>query len=576
MKTQNRKTLLKILNKYQEEIIEFSADWIYKKTVNPKGKTLKKEAIKLSTELFFSNKDVLISDNYTKLNKLINYTVEHKRIAKDNISKLQKEFLSFVKAIEPIFRKECKESFQALEMIGIVYSLYEYSIFKMSDLYQELIIRKFKKQTVELEYIDNRIEQVLDIIQKVARGNYRVACTLSKKNDIFDALGIGINMLIDDTKSGIEKIERGKKNLNRRIKERTLELENERNKFQAIIEGISDGILVINAKSNIIMVNPSSERLLGIKKSQVVGKHVLDCLEDIKILDLITRRLESGDEYYSKELIITNRETGMERVLNGRISSVLTRTGKGLGAVIVLRDITKEKEVDRMKTDFVSNVSHELRTPLASIKGFVSTLIETEVTEDERKEFLTIVDQESDRLNQLIEDLLDLSRIESGKIRLNFNSVNILEIIKRLEIEVSNKIKKKKIFFKIDVSKSLPMVKADENALLQILVNLVSNAIKFIKKGGIWIKVKQWDKGKYIKFSIQDTGIGIGKRYLEKIFEKFYRIEAIAHTIPGTGLGLAIAKDLVEKHEGKIWVESEVRKGTTFYFTIPVFAEKKK
>ena len=236
----------------------------------------------------------------------------------------------------------------------------------------------------------------------------------------------------------------------------------------------------------------------------------------------------------------------------------------------------KLKEVDELKTEFVSNVSHELRTPLASIKGFVSTLLDIEVSEDNRKKFLTIVDQESDRLNQLIEDLLDLSLIESGKMQFNFEPVNISEIMGKLKPEISEKIKKKGLSFKTEDLDSLPMVRADKNALLQIFVNLVSNAVKFIEKGGIWIRAEQWNGGKYIKIYVRDTGIGIEEKHLEKIFEKFYRVETTIHAIPGTGLGLAIVKDLVEKHKGKVWVESEVGKGSTFYFTIPVFAEEEK
>ncbi len=236
----------------------------------------------------------------------------------------------------------------------------------------------------------------------------------------------------------------------------------------------------------------------------------------------------------------------------------------------------KLKETDRIKTELISNVSHELRTPLASIKGFVSTLLDIEVSEDNRKKFLTIVDQESDRLNQLIEDLLDLSLVESGKLQLNFEPVDISEIMEKLKPEISEKIKKKGLFFETEALDSLPMVRADKNALLQILVNLVSNAIKFIEKGGIWVRAEQWNRGKYIKISVQDTGIGIEEKHLEKIFEKFYRVETATHAIPGTGLGLAIVKDLVEKHKGKVWVESEVGKGSTFYFTIPVFAKKER
>ncbi len=431
-----------------------------------------------------------------------------------------------------------------------------------------------KEKSEYKEYVERQATHMISIISQVAMGDFEVRSEHGREDDL-GALSTGINMMIGEVKKRTAKLEKIKATLENKVRERTIELEKEKNTFQATIFSISDGILVIDSKGNIVIVNPASERLLGIKRSQVMGRHVLECLEDVRILDLITRKLESGHEYYSKELIVTDRESGTERVLNGRISSVLTQVGKGLGTVIVLRDITKEKEVDRMKTDFVSNVSHELRTPLASIKGFVSTLLGTEVSEDEQKEFLTIINQESDRLNQLIEDLLDLSRIESGRVRLNFEPVNISEKIEKLKIEVFEKIKKKGLFLETEALDSLPMVKADKNALLQILVNLVGNAIKFTEKGSILVKAEPWNSGKYIRISVQDTGTGIEGKHLEKIFEKFYRVESVAHTIPGTGLGLAIVKDLVEKHKGKVWIESKLGKGSTFYFTIPAFTEGK-
>ncbi|MDD2891318.1 MAG: histidine kinase dimerization/phospho-acceptor domain-containing protein, partial [bacterium] len=253
-----------------------------------------------------------------------------------------------------------------------------------------------------------RTNKMIEIVMNVAKGIYSEQVQLSDKNDELDALGIGINMMIDDVKKNVERIKKEKKNLDKQEKRRTKELEEERNKFYATAESISDGILVIDPKGNILTVNSASEGLLGVKKEQVTGQHVLDCLEDVKILDLATRKLEAGHEYYTEELIITDRATNTERVLNGRISSVFNHSGKRLGTVIVLRDITKEKEAERIKNEFVSNVSHEIRTPLSSIKGFVDTLLMVKVPESKRTKFLKIIKQESNRLNQLISDLLDL------------------------------------------------------------------------------------------------------------------------------------------------------------------------
>ncbi|MDD2891314.1 MAG: HAMP domain-containing sensor histidine kinase, partial [bacterium] len=208
------------------------------------------------------------------------------------------------------------------------------------------------------------------------------------------------------------------------------------------------------------------------------------------------------------------------------------------------------------------------------IKGFVDTLLMVKVPESKRTKFLKIIKQESNRLNQLISDLLDLSRIESGRVELRFEPVDVLKKLEAVKAEISGKTSRKKLSFEIKVPASLPPVKADKNALFQILINLVGNAIKFTEKDGkIDIQAELCNKKECVKFSVRDTGYGIEKQYLEKIFEKFYRIETSSHKIPGTGLGLPIVKDLVEKHNGKIWVESKLGQGSVFYFTIPVFKE---
>lgn len=233
----------------------------------------------------------------------------------------------------------------------------------------------------------------------------------------------------------------------------------------------------------------------------------------------------------------------------------------------------KLKEIGELKTEFVSNVSHELRTPLASIKGFASTLAEREIGEEKRKEFINIINEESDRLKELIEKLLDLSKIESGRMQLNFTPVDLPKMMEDLKIVLAKGFSKKGIEIEIKLEDSLPYLKADRLSLFQILTNLLDNAIKFTGQGKICIESKT--RGNFVEISVKDSGIGIDKHQLEKVFEKFYRVETASHKIPGTGLGLAIVKELVEKHGGKICVESESGKGSKFYFTIPVFFNQK-
>jgi two-component system sensor histidine kinase KdpD len=237
---------------------------------------------------------------------------------------------------------------------------------------------------------------------------------------------------------------------------------------------------------------------------------------------------------------------------------------------LLLRDITREKELDKMKSQLLSTVSHELRTPLASIKGFATTLLRDDVDWDEesRREFLSIIDEESDRLTELISNLLDMSRIEAGTLRVEPEPTDLDPIFRETAAEFQLMTRAHQI--RVHVPPALPPVMADPRRARQVLRNLVENAVKYSPEGGS-ITISAGVVNGRVRTSVADQGIGIGPEQLEHIFDRFYQVDsASTRSVGGSGLGLSICKAIVEAHGERIWVESQPDMGSTFHFTLPL------
>lgn len=236
------------------------------------------------------------------------------------------------------------------------------------------------------------------------------------------------------------------------------------------------------------------------------------------------------------------------------------------------KTIEKLKELDKMKADFVASVSHELRSPLTAIKGYLDLVLEEEAgpINKQQKEFLGYVDKSSERLLNLIIDLLTVSKIESAGLKMDKKVLSLNDVLKRAVKVMTPEVKEHDLKFKLDLKEKLPMSHADPNRLDEVVVNLISNAIKFSPKRSK-IEVKSEIKDGVVVGSVKDYGIGISKSDRKQLFDKFFRSQnVISKNIKGTGLGLAIVKGIIEKHQGRVWVESELGKGSTFYFTLPI------
>ncbi|MBI2266367.1 MAG: GAF domain-containing protein [Armatimonadetes bacterium] len=352
----------------------------------------------------------------------------------------------------------------------------------------------------------------------------------------------------------------------------------EKNKLEAIMDSMGDGLLTLDWERRITSLNEATEKLLGWKGAEILGKRVEEVLkcrdakgQNMDMGAILVQMMESAlsaAEISKKFEVVVQTKDERDRILGAVISILHNESGDPVGGVLVLRDITQEKEVERMKSDFVATVSHDLRTPLTAVKGYAVTLLRHEERFDQptKHEFLKVINSEIDRLKRLIDNILDWSKMEAGRLEIRKENFDIIPLAKKV-VEVF-RISTTKHEFVIDFPSDFSLVEADPDQLEQVMNNLVSNAIKYSPSGGE-IRVSGVNNGESAIVSVSDCGMGIPSEQLDKIFERFHRVDSKAtRKVSGTGLGLFITKSLVEAHGGKIWAESEVGKGTTFRFTL--------
>ena len=344
----------------------------------------------------------------------------------------------------------------------------------------------------------------------------------------------------------------------------------EQKKTEAIIRSVAEGLVVVDAQGKVIMANPAAEKLMGASQKDAIGKHITD---NVKEHQLVSLAKGSGDRD-EREIELSSASDETKKILRSSSAIIEDENGETVGMVSVLSDITKQKELDNLKSTFVANVSHELRTPLVSMEKSISLILSKatgEINKDQ-EQFLSIAQRNLKRLGLLINDLLDLSKLEAGKLQLKRELTPIKKVIEESVEGLNTWAGTKGIALEKITPEGLPELNIDPNRLIQVLNNLIGNAIKFTpKEGKVTIEAKLGQTDREIQVSVTDTGIGIPKENLPKIFSKFYQIgERTASDIGGTGIGLSIAKEIVELHGGRIWVESEHGHGASFIFTLPL------
>jgi two-component system phosphate regulon sensor histidine kinase PhoR len=344
----------------------------------------------------------------------------------------------------------------------------------------------------------------------------------------------------------------------------------ERQHAEAIIYSISDAVLVTDPFDDLVLANEAASRTFGFDLNKVGRSPVDKVISEEKMIELIREMRQSDSN--ARRIIEHQIKSGDGiRTYKITLSRVADQNDEPAGVVAVLHDMTKEKEVAEMKNDFVSNVSHELRTPLASIKAYVEMLIDGEATDEKTtREFYEVIQNEANRLGRLIDNILNISRIESGLVKINKQPQSLMVIMKEAIEVITPQAKLKQIKIEEKLTPVFYQTNADKDMLYQAVLNLFSNAIKYTPEGGtVTVQTEVDEQKKKVIGRISDTGVGIPPKDLPFVFDKFYRAEANNRMAKGTGLGLSLVKHIVETvHQGKIFVESQVGKGSCFGFEL--------
>ncbi|HEX6725928.1 MAG TPA: ATP-binding protein, partial [Nitrospira sp.] len=353
------------------------------------------------------------------------------------------------------------------------------------------------------------------------------------------------------------------------------ELSEDRAQLLAVLTSMVEGVMVLDSRGHVLQINPALERMFGISRVEARGRPCAELFRHQQLNDLVTAILRSRT-HHQDEIVLP---------LNGRCLQIEASPAGGerereACIVLVFHDITELRRLEKIRKDFVANVSHELRTPLTSIKGYVEALLDGAKDDPVASaKFLEVILKQSDRLNLIIEDLLELSKIESGGVSLKEEPLELRSVIDRTLSMIKPIADKNRHRLVTVVDPSLPPVAGDEGRLVQVLTNLLDNAIKYTPAGGtITVAAKlappvgsTESPARAIELSVADTGIGIPEEDRPRVFERFYRVDkARSRELGGTGLGLAIVKHIVEGHSGQVWVEANHPQGSRFVVRLPV------
>ncbi len=412
--------------------------------------------------------------------------------------------------------------------------------------------------------ITQPIKELLLGVKNIAAGNFKQRVDLP--------LGGELGELIYSFNDMAERLER--------YEEQNIEeLTAEKAKLESLVSTIADGAILLDAQTNVVLANIAARRILGWEPTMTLGGSILDRLQPEVRAQLAPPlvRAVAGDAHEGSEFRMSLMEGN--RTIRVLLNTVLDQSRENVkGVAITLQDITREVALNEAKSQFISNVSHELRTPLFNIKSFIETLHEygEDLSESERKEFLATANYETDRLTRLVNDVLDLSRLESGR-RYEFTAVEVHQPIDQVLRTYQLNAKDKQIALEKDIEDDLPANLGNYDLLLQVFGNLVGNALKFTPAGGkVVIRAYRAPSPnpqliQNVRIEIGDTGLGIDEEDQVAIFDRFFRVENRVHTLEGTGLGLSIVKHIMDKHNSQVNLVSEVGVGTTFWFDLPVY-----
>jgi two-component system phosphate regulon sensor histidine kinase PhoR len=398
------------------------------------------------------------------------------------------------------------------------------------------------------------IEEITTFTKEVASGNLRKRLLLKGKDELSELAG-NVSDMAQELSRRLKQSEEGKL------------------KMEAILRNMSDGLMLTDTKGRVLLTNSTAKNFFGIE-SDIEGRTLMEALRKAELMEIIDNVVESR-ETISYEVEITHPK---ELYLMTTASPFLVK-GEVSGVVLAFHDITRLRQLEEVRKDFVANVSHEIKTPITAIKGFAETLLEGAIDDRENApKFLEAIKNHSERLNSLVNDLLTLSRIELGDIKIEKEDVDLDDVVDTVFAILRDKAKSKGLYLKKEIPPEILEIKADRDRLIQILLNLVDNGIKFTEDGGVKIKVQsskfkvqKEEEKDFIEITVEDTGIGIPKKHIPRLGERFYRVDrARSRELGGTGLGLAIVKHLVKAHGWEMVIESTQGQGTRVRLLYPV------
>ncbi len=347
--------------------------------------------------------------------------------------------------------------------------------------------------------------------------------------------------------------------------------------LRVLFDSITDGVYSVDVDLNIASWNHGAERITGFTAGEVLGRPCAEFLHHLSLdqspmcdgLCPLLECLKTGRPSPPVETFIS-RADGTLHPVSVRGAPLMDTDGRLIGAVEVFRDISQEKELEEFRRELVSIISHELRSPLASLAAYTETLLREDMSFDEptRRQLLSVIRFETDRLTRLVDNLNDYTQLENGEVRLHVEAISIMELIARTTsyLQAQTKIHN----FSIEVQRGLPDIEADPDRLEQVLVNLLSNAMKYSPHGGL-IAVRARHRRGEVLVEISDEGTGIPAEDLEKVFQKFYVVDnPLARKTGGSGIGLYVTRGIIEAHGGRIWATSETGRGSTFSFVLPI------
>lgn len=350
----------------------------------------------------------------------------------------------------------------------------------------------------------------------------------------------------------------------------------ERNKFEAVLMSIVNGVVVCDNYDNVVLVNNAAKKMLEVEDSQILNTKIqmyCDTDGELCFKEKIEQFKDTPLDVMENKPLEFNIEID-SRVLKAVISPMFTSGQDYVGYVIVLIDITKEVEIDRMKSNFISNVSHELRTPVTVLRTYIDTIYNhsDEFDEQTNKEFFEVINKEAARLQKMVNDILDFSRLEAGNVKVEKELTDIVPMIESEIKSMQILAEEKHITFSLIKEPDLPKIPINADSIERALNNLLSNAIKYSPENGrIKVRAEIARDPQYVEVSVEDQGCGISEEHQKKIFERFYRVENDTHTVKGTGLGLHLVKITIEKHhKGEVFVKSKPGEGSTFGFRLPI------